>query len=378
MQWQNEIIILTLWLCCVLWDHFIHFWTSQLWRCTSARVCKICNVKSVQHTRAGRWVLNPAAISCGINWQQRCAKKKNPNEKTTSGNAKPEVLRICNGTCCVPEKPLLTRQSQRLQRMLRKKKGRTADTHAGILNLILHAGTRTHHVTAGRQEGKRCCWYTVHPHRGKKWDTLPAPDPQLPTNPFQTAFLLLSEADKLTPLVSKQLALFFCHLHQWEKESWWWVGTGGVFWARLARREKYICPTELHCRDYANVPCAKGPPGLGVWAQLSYNTVYKKPRAQPSGNLRGGVSRPVGQGRRKAEQNISGTLRRRRAYFLSTTERSASVSSLHLNDERELQYSENAELSSYTSKVVNSRLRELLFWVVHFDHLTIMQKCHSF
>lgn len=50
-----------------------------------------------------------------------------------------------------------------------------------------------------------------------------------------------------------------------------------------------------------------GPLGLGVWALLSYNTVYKKPRARPSGNLRGGVSRPVGQERRKAEQNISGT-----------------------------------------------------------------------
>lgn len=44
-------------------------------------------------------------------------------------------------------------------------------------------------------------------------------------------------------------------------------GWGGV-WERLARREKYICPTELHCRDYANVPCARG---LRDWAsELNY------------------------------------------------------------------------------------------------------------
>lgn len=54
--------------------------------------------------------------------------------------------------------------------------------------------------------------------------------------------------------------------------------------------------------------CVLGPLGLGVWAPLSYNTVDKKPRAQPSGNLRGGVSRPGGQERGREGQNISGTL----------------------------------------------------------------------
>lgn len=82
----------------------------------------------------------------------------------------------------------------------------------------------------------------------EKWDTLQAPDPKPLTNPFQTAFLLLSEADKLIPLVSKQSALFFCHLHQWEKE-----GES----KRNGGREKYICPTELYCRNYANVPCVR-------------------------------------------------------------------------------------------------------------------------
>lgn len=48
----------------------------------------------------------------------------------------------------------------------------------------------------------------------EKWDTLQPPDPQPLTSPFQTAFLLLSEADKFIPLVSKQSPLFFCRLHQ--------------------------------------------------------------------------------------------------------------------------------------------------------------------
>lgn len=63
--------------------------------------------------------------------------------------------------------------------------------------------------------------------------------------------------------------------------------------------------------------CVLGPLGLGVWAPLSYNTVDKKPRAQPSGNLRGGVSRPGGQERGKEGQNISGTLHLRWPIFAS-------------------------------------------------------------
>lgn len=53
--------------------------------------------------------------------------------------------------------------------------------------------------------------------------------------------------------------------------------------------------------------CVLGLLGLGVWAPLSYNKIDKKPRAQPSGNLRGRVSRPRGQEGGKEGQNISGT-----------------------------------------------------------------------
>lgn len=93
----------------------------------------------------------------------------------------------------------------------------------------------------------------------EKWDTLQAPDPQPVTNPFQTAFLLLSEADKFSPLVSKQSPLFFCHLHPMEE-------SGRVQENREGGREKYICPTELHCRNYANVLCvrASGTGRLGL------------------------------------------------------------------------------------------------------------------
>lgn len=84
----------------------------------------------------------------------------------------------------------------------------------------------------------------------EKWDTLQPPDPQPLTSPFQAAFLLLSEADKFIPLVSKQSPLFFCQLHQWEKE-------GGS--RRERRREKHICSIELHCRQYANVLCVRAP-----------------------------------------------------------------------------------------------------------------------
>lgn len=83
-----------------------------------------------------------------------------------------------------------------------------------------------------------------------KWDTLQAPDPPSLTNPFQTAFLLLSEEDKFIPLVSKQLPLFFFHSHQWK-----WEGAS----MGEEGREKYIFPSELHCRNYANVLCARAP-----------------------------------------------------------------------------------------------------------------------
>lgn len=64
--------------------------------------------------------------------------------------------------------------------------------------------------------------------------------------------------------------------------------------------------------------CVLGPLGLGVWAPLSYNTVDKKLRDQPSGNRRGGVSRPVGQERGKG-QNIAGTLHLCRLHLLAFT-----------------------------------------------------------
>lgn len=127
----------------------------------------------------------------------------------------------------------------------------------------------------------------------EKWDTLQPPDPQPLTSPFQTAFLLLSEADKFIPLVSKQSPLFFCQLHQWKKEG----GSKGEGGRAKSAPQSYTVRTRL-------MSCVLGPLGLGVWAPLSYNTVDKKPRAQPSGNLRGGVSRPRGQERRKEGQNL--------------------------------------------------------------------------
>jgi len=71
---------------------------------------------------------------------------------------------------------------------------------------------------------------------------------------------------------------------------------------------------ELHLPDSARLYgtglmyCVLGPLGLGVWAPLSYDKIDKKPRAQPSGNLRGGISRPGAEDREKDRQNISGTL----------------------------------------------------------------------
>lgn len=96
----------------------------------------------------------------------------------------------------------------------------------------------------------------------EKWDTHQPPDPQLLTSPFQTAFLLLSEADKFIPLVSKQSPLFFFLLHQWKKKG---VSRRQEGW------EKYICPTELHYRHWANVLCVRAP-GTG---RLSYNSPQK-------------------------------------------------------------------------------------------------------
>lgn len=80
----------------------------------------------------------------------------------------------------------------------------------------------------------------------EKWDTLRAPDPQPLTNPFKTAFLLLSEADKFVPLVSKQSPPFFCHSHQWKKE------VGG-------ERQGGRNTSAPHCRNYANVLCVRAP-----------------------------------------------------------------------------------------------------------------------
>ena len=74
--------------------------------------------------------------------------------------------------------------------------------------------TLTHTVTVERALQKRWNMLTHRDLLSEKWDTLQPPDPQPLTSPFQTAFLLLSEADKFIPLVSKQSPLFFCRLHQ--------------------------------------------------------------------------------------------------------------------------------------------------------------------
>lgn len=119
----------------------------------------------------------------------------------------------------------------------------------------------------------------------REWDTLQVPDPQPLTSPFQTAFLLLSEADKFIPLVSEQTPLFFYLRHQWKEEGGS-SGEGG----------RITSAWQCHTVDTGFMSLVCGPLGLGVWAPLSYNKVDKKPRAQPSGNLRGGVSRPEGKG----------------------------------------------------------------------------------
>ena len=131
----------------------------------------------------------------------------------------------------------------------------------------------------------------------EKWDTHQPPDPQPLTSPFQTAFLLLSEADKFIPLVSEQSPLFFCPMHQWKQEG----GSRSEGGRNTSAPQSYTVGIGLTSR-------VLGPLGLGVWAPLSYNTVDKKPRDQPSGNLRGGVSRPGGLDRGKEGQNFSGTL----------------------------------------------------------------------
>lgn len=141
-----------------------------------------------------------------------------------------------------------------------------------------------------RWHAERSPWEVGHPPT--TWST--ATD-----SLFQTAFLLLSEADKFIPLVSKQSPLFFCLLHQWKREE---GGEGGGRLQEQRGREKRICSTELH-RSTRLMSCVLGPQGLGVWAPLSYNTVDKKPRALPSGNLRGGVSRPGGKELRREGQN---------------------------------------------------------------------------
>lgn len=130
----------------------------------------------------------------------------------------------------------------------------------------------------------------------EKWNTLQQPDPQLLTSPFQTAFLLLSEADKFIPLVPKQSPLFFRLLHQWKVE-------GG------SRREggRITSAWQYYTVGTGLMSCVLGPVGLGVWAPISYNRVDKEPKAQPSGNLRGGLSRPGWEDSGKEGQNISGT-----------------------------------------------------------------------
>lgn len=181
----------------------------------------------------------------------------------------------------------------------------------------VHTPRDTHRCVHSNTSSVRCTSVRVHTHTRcdckpgpaekvehadtrcilfEKWDTLQPPDPQPLTSPFQTAFLLLSEADKFIPLVSKQSPLFFCRLHQWKEEGG--SREGG---RNTSAPQSYTVGTGL-------MSCVLEPLGLGVWAPLSYNTVDKKPRAQPSGNLRGGVSRPGGQERGKEGQNISGTL----------------------------------------------------------------------
>lgn len=136
----------------------------------------------------------------------------------------------------------------------------------------------------------------THGAFSEKWNTLQPPDPQPLTSPFQTAFLRLSEPDKFIPLVRKQSPLFFCLIDQWKEEG----GSRTEGGRNTSAWQYYTVGTWLMC-------CVLGLLGLGVWAPLSYNKIDKKPRAQPSGNLRGRVSRPGGQESGKEGQNSSGT-----------------------------------------------------------------------
>lgn len=102
-------------------------------------------------------------------------------------------------------------------------------------------------------------------------------------------------------LVSKQSPLFFCCLRQWKKEG----GSRG----EKGREAEIHLPHRAITVRAMQISCVLAPLGQGVRAPLSYDTIDKKPKAQPSGYVRGGVSRlgePQNEGRK--EQNIASTL----------------------------------------------------------------------
>lgn len=99
--------------------------------------------------------------------------------------------------------------------------GCTPQTHTDVHTntLIMHILYRHTHCDCRPGSQEKVQHADTQRTLSEKWDTLQPPDPQPLTSPFQTAFLLLSEADKFIPLVSKQSPLFFCRLHQWKKEG---------------------------------------------------------------------------------------------------------------------------------------------------------------
>lgn len=137
----------------------------------------------------------------------------------------------------------------------------------------------------------------------EKWDTLQPPDPRPLTVSFKLLFfccLRQTNSSLLSP--NNRLFSSACCTNESGKKGGRKRGGRGGGLQEQRGREKRICSTELH-RSTRLMSCVLGPQGLGVWAPLSYNTVDKKPRALPSGNLRGGVSRPGGKELRREGQN---------------------------------------------------------------------------
>lgn len=119
-----------------------------------------------------------------------------------------------------------------------------------------------------RLEGKGCCWHTVQPHR-KKVGHPPSTWSTTADKSFSNCFSSPVRGRQTHSSRLQTIGPFLLPFAPMGEGGVVVGGSGrGGFWERLARREKYICPTELHCRDYANVPCARG---LRDWAsELNY------------------------------------------------------------------------------------------------------------